>query len=157
MAARSSSAAPLRIAANASVTMPAPNRPQRSATRTAPMRVTAICACMSPRTSAGCRLLLRMMRSTSGSGWPASMILMGGIRMPSWKSSVAFADVVAVDVQDAANQMAIDRRVKEHRRRHDEAAGAVEDHAAEVARLANDGRVARAIEMVVHLVDEARD
>jgi hypothetical protein len=53
--------------------------------------------------------------------------------------------------------MAVDRRVEEHRRRHDQPAVAVEDHAAEVARLADDGGIARAIEMVVHLLDQARD
>src|SRR5262249_6155911 len=72
---------------------------------------------------------------------------------------VAFGDGVrlAVDVEDAADEMAIDRRVEEHRWRHDQAAVAVQDHAGEVARLANDGRIARAIEMIMHLIDQACD
>ena len=59
--------------------------------------------------------------------------------------------------QDAADEMAIDGRVEEHRRRRDEAPAAVEDDAGEIARLADDGRIARAVEMIVHLVDQARD
>src|SRR6185437_4746738 len=54
------------------------------------------------------------------------------------------------------DEVTIDGRVKEHRRRGDEPAAAVEDDAAEIARFADDGRIARAIEMIVHLVDEAR-
>ena len=63
----------------------------------------------------------------------------------------------AVQLENLCHQMPIDRRMKEHRRRDDQAAGAVEDHTAEVARLANDGRIARAIEMIMHLIDQARD
>ena len=63
----------------------------------------------------------------------------------------------AIELEDAADEMAVDRGVEEHRRRHDQAPLAVEDHAAEVARLADDGRVAGAVEMVVHFIDQARD
>ena len=93
MAARSSSAAPFRIAANASVTVPAPKRAHKSFTRAAPICVTAICAWMSPRISSGWRLLVRMMRSMSGTRWPPSQILIGGSSRPSWYISVAFAEV----------------------------------------------------------------
>ena len=92
-AARSSSAAALRMAANASMTVPAPKRLHSSLTRCAPICVTAICAWISPRISAGCRLLVRMMRSTSVCPTPASTILIGGTRRPSWNISVASAEV----------------------------------------------------------------
>src|SRR6202040_1491097 len=48
----------------------------------------------------------------------------------------------AVELEDAADEMAVDRRMEEHRRRHNQAPLAVEDYAAKVARLADDGRVA---------------
>ena len=72
---------------------------------------------------------------------------------------VAFVDRagLAVGFEDAADEMAVDRRVEEHRRRHDQPAVAIDDHAGEVARLPDDGRIAGAIEMVVHLIDQARD
>src|SRR5882672_8919937 len=47
--------------------------------------------------------------------------------------------------------------MEEHRRRNDQPAGLVQDHAGEIARLADDGGIARTIEMIVHLVGEARD
>ena len=198
--------------------MRAPKRAHNSLTRAAPICVTAICAWMSPRISAGCRLLARMMRSISVCATPPSTILIGGSSRPSWNISVALAEVepatapptsalcaiepakatslaggenrrderhvgdvrqaavigmigdehvalldpvafvvAAMEFENAADQMAIDRRVEEHRRRHDQPPVAVEDHAAEVARLADDGRIAGAIEMVVHLIDQARD
>src|SRR5689334_3291993 len=71
---------------------------------------------------------------------------------------VAFRDSARpMHLDDAADQMAVDWRVEEHRRRHDQPAAAIEDHAAEIARLADDGRIARAIEMIMHLIDQARD
>src|SRR5262249_51338586 len=207
MAARNASAAPLRMAAKASLTVGAPKRSHNCLTRCAPICVTAIWAWMSPRTSAGWRLLVRMMRSTSVCATPASTILIGGTSSPSWNISVASAEVepatapptsalcaiepanatipppaqtgagkaalvgmigdkdvavldrpvAAIAREDAADEMAVDRRVEEHRRGHDQAPLAVEDHAAEVARLADDGRVAGAVEMVVHFIDQARD
>ena len=83
IAAASSSAAPLRIAAKAPVTVGAPKRAHSSLTRAAPICVTAIWAWTSPRTSSGCRLLVRMMRSMSGSGSPRSQIFTGGTKRPS--------------------------------------------------------------------------
>src|SRR6516164_4654691 len=204
MATRNSSAAPLRVAAKASMTARAPKRSHNCLTRTAPICVTAIWAWMSPRTSAGRRLLVRMMRSTSVCATPASTILIGGtgrgragdrpadVRLvrdrtrkrddPAIREDrrdeghvgdvgqaalvgmigdedVAVLDrpIAAIELEDAADEMAIDRRVEEHRRRHDQASLAVEDHTAEVARLADDGRVAGAVEMVVHFIDQARD
>ena len=65
--------------------------------------------------------------------------------------------VRAVGLEDRADQMAVDRRVEEHRRRHDQPAGAIDDHAGEIARLPDDRRIARAIEVIVHLVGEAGD
>jgi hypothetical protein len=62
-----------------------------------------------------------------------------------------------VDADNAADQVAIDRRMKEHRRRHDQPPSAIKDDAAEIARLADDGRVAGAIEMIMHLIDQAGD
>jgi hypothetical protein len=61
----------------------------------------------------------------------------------------------AIEIENAADQMPVDRGVEEHRRRHDQPPAAIEDHAAEIARLANDGRIAGTIEMVVHLIDQA--
>src|SRR5262249_35036491 len=141
---------------------------------------------MSPRTSAGWRLLPRMRRSMSGNGRPASRILIGGVDTPFWyipvplagggpavvppttalvgdragkgddlvpgetrrdeghvgdvrqtafigvigDEHVAVADAVfgvgAVDREDAADQVAIDRRMEEHRRRDDQPAVAVQ-------------------------------
>ena len=101
-------AAPARIAAKASVTVLAPNCAHRSFTRAAPMRVTAICAWMSPRMSAGCRLLARMSRPTSGSARPASQILIGGSSKPSWNSSVAFAEVEPATAPPTSALCAID-------------------------------------------------
>ena len=69
---------------------------------------------------------------------------------------VAFV-VAAMEFENAADEMAVDRGVEEHGRRHDQPPGTIEDHAAEVARLADDGRVAGAIEMIVHFIDQARD
>jgi hypothetical protein len=62
-----------------------------------------------------------------------------------------------IELENASDQMPVDRGVEEHGWRHDQPAVAIEDHAAEVARLADDGRVAGAIEMVVHFIDQARD
>src|SRR5690606_23008870 len=45
--------------------------------------------------------------------------------------------------------------VEEHRRRNDQPPPPVEDDAAEVARLADDGGVSGAVEVIVHLVDKA--
>src|SRR5215210_4758337 len=71
---------------------------------------------------------------------------------------VAVADtVIAVQLQDTSHQVAVDRRVKEHRRRDDEPPATIEDHTGEVTRLADDGGVAGAIEMIVHLLDQAEN
>src|SRR5947207_983472 len=112
IAPRSPSAAAIRMAAKASHSASAPNRSHKSLTRPAPIWVTAICACMSPRTRAR---------------------------------------------EDAADQVAIDRRMEKHRRRDDQPAVTVENHARKVARFTNDGGVAGAIEMIVHLLDQACD
>ncbi len=108
MAARNSSAAPLRMAANASVTVRAPKRSHSSLMRCAPICVTAICAWISPRMSAGCRLLERMMRSTSVCAMPASTILIGGTKSPSWKISVASAEVEPATVPPTSALCAIE-------------------------------------------------
>src|SRR5262245_37839495 len=167
---------------------------------------------MSPRISAGWRLLARMMRSRSVCAMPPSTILIGGSKSPSWNISVALAEVepatapptsalcaiepenatisppankghvgdireaavvgmvrdedvavldlrlaAAIGLADALDEMAVDRRVEEHRRRHDQPPFAVENHAAEVARFTDDGRVAGAIEVVMHFLHQARD
>src|SRR5262249_11047059 len=65
--------------------------------------------------------------------------------------------IAAVDLEDAADEMPVDRSVKEHRRRHDQATLAVENHAAEIPRFADDGGIAGAIEVIMHLLDQARD
>src|SRR5262249_29176358 len=44
-----------------------------------------------------------------------------------------------------------------HRRSDDQPAVAVEDDTGEVARLADDGGIARTVEMIVHLLDQAGD
>src|SRR5262249_40403500 len=62
-----------------------------------------------------------------------------------------------VDRKNAADQVPIDRRMEEHRRRHDEAALAIKDHAGEIARFADDGGVAGAVEMIMHFFHQARD
>src|SRR5262245_45220352 len=69
---------------------------------------------------------------------------------------VTVADV-SMQFEDAADEVTIDGGMKEHRRRHDQAPGPVEDHAAEIARLADDGGIAGAIEMIMHLFDQAGD
>ncbi len=85
----------------------------------------------------------------------------GDVRQPALvgvigDEHVARRDRTGVDLEDAADQVAVDRSMEEHRRRHDQPAVAVEDHAAEVAQFADDGGIAGAIEMVVHLIDQAR-
>ena len=71
---------------------------------------------------------------------------------------VAGADAVgAVNLQHALAEMAIDGAVEEHRRRRDEAAAGIQDDAGEIPGLANDGGIARAVEMVVHLIDQSGD
>src|SRR3954464_2905758 len=65
--------------------------------------------------------------------------------------------VPAVHFEDATYQVTIDRCVEEHRRCNDQPPIAVKDHATEVARLADDGRIARAVEMIMHLIDQAGD
>jgi uncharacterized protein YfdQ (DUF2303 family) len=59
--------------------------------------------------------------------------------------------------QNATDEITIDGRMEEHGWRDNEATGAIKDHAREVSRLADDGGIARAIEMIMHLIDEARD
>src|SRR5580704_16028067 len=70
---------------------------------------------------------------------------------------VAVADIAAVQLENLCHQMPIHRRMKEHRWRHEQAAVAVEDDAGKVARLADDGRIAGAVEMVVHFLHQAAD
>src|SRR5262245_56201161 len=70
---------------------------------------------------------------------------------------VAVPERVAVGFEDISDEMTIDRRVEEHRRRHDQSAVAIKDHAREVARFTNDRGIAGAVEMVVHLVRQTRD
>src|SRR5580704_17119804 len=53
--------------------------------------------------------------------------------------------------------MPIDRRVEKHRRRDEYTAMTVEDDAGEIARLADDGRIARPVKMIVHLLHQAAD
>ena len=67
------------------------------------------------------------------------------------------AIVLRVNLDDAAYEMAIDRRMEEHRRRDDEAPGPIENDAAEIPRFADDGGVARTVEMIMHLLDKACD
>jgi hypothetical protein len=43
------------------------------------------------------------------------------------------AALAAIDLQDTADQVPVDRRMEEHRRRHDQPPVTVKDHAAEVA------------------------
>src|SRR5580704_1990693 len=70
---------------------------------------------------------------------------------------VAVGDIATVQLENLCHQVTIDRRVKKHRRRHEQSAMAVEDDAGEIARLADDGRIAGAIEMIVHLLHQAAD
>src|SRR5262249_10636915 len=63
----------------------------------------------------------------------------------------------AIDLEDTAYQVTIDRCVEKHWRRHNQTPLAVENHAAEIPRFADDRRVAGAVEVVVHFLDEARD
>src|SRR5207253_729699 len=134
-AARSSSAAALRMAANASITVPAPKRSHSSLTRCAPICVTAICAWISPRISAGCRLRVIGNEDVAG----------------------LYCSLAAIELEDTAHEVAIDRRMEKHRRRHDQAPLAVQNHAAEISGFADDRRVAGAIEVVMHFIDQARD
>src|SRR5262245_11928282 len=69
---------------------------------------------------------------------------------------VAVPDI-SMHFEDAADEVTINRGMEEHRRRHDQASGTVEDHAAEVSRLPDDGGIAGAIEMIMHLLDQAGD
>jgi hypothetical protein len=56
-------------------------------------------------------------------------------------------DIAVLDLQlgagvglaDALDEMPVDRGVEEHRRRHDQPPFAVKNHAAKIARLADDG------------------
>src|SRR4029077_5445621 len=61
----------------------------------------------------------------------------------------------AIEIENAADEMPVDWGVEEHGGRDDQPPAPIEDHAAEIARLANDGRVAGTIEMVVHFIDQA--
>ena len=74
---------------------------------------------------------------------------------------VAVADAVvrvrAVKRKDAPDQMAIDRGMEKHRRRDDQPAVAVEDHAGKIPQFADDGGIAGAVEMVMHFFHQARD
>src|SRR5258708_26051039 len=56
-----------------------------------------------------------------------------------------------------SDQVPIDRRMEEHRRSHDEATLAIKDHAGEIARFADDGGIAGAVEMIMHFLHQARD
>src|SRR5260370_1156284 len=63
----------------------------------------------------------------------------------------------AIDLEDAAHEMAIDGRMKKHRRCHDQTPLSVQNHAAEIPRFADDRRIAGAVEVIVHFIDQARD
>src|SRR3954447_16621316 len=93
-------------------------------------------------------------RRESHIGYMRQAAFIGMIR----NEHVALPDpaVGAIEIENAADEMPIDRRMKEHGRWNDQAAGAVENNAAEIARLADDCGVAGAIEMIMHLLDEAR-
>src|SRR5260370_41676115 len=71
--------------------------------------------------------------------------------------TLADAAILAVELEDAADEMTIDRRMKEHRRCDDQTSRPIENDAAEVTRLADDGGGAGTIEMIMHLLDQARD
>src|ERR1700724_3230801 len=47
--------------------------------------------------------------------------------------------------------------MEEHRWRHEQSAMTIEDHAGKITRFGDDGRIAGAIEMVVHLLHQAAD
>src|SRR5271154_2147698 len=70
---------------------------------------------------------------------------------------VAVGDIAAVQLENLRHQVPIHRRVKKHRRRHEHTALTVEDDAGEIARLADDGRIAGAVEKIVHLLHQAAD
>src|SRR5262249_19069829 len=63
----------------------------------------------------------------------------------------------AIDLEDMAHQVPIDRCVEKHWRRQDQTPLAVQNHAAEISRFADDRRVAGAVKVVVHFIDQARD
>ena len=65
--------------------------------------------------------------------------------------------VLSIVREDPLHQMVIDRRVKKHPGRHQKAAFWVDDDAAEIARFADDGRIARPIEMVVQFLHQTGD
>jgi hypothetical protein len=73
------------------------------------------------------------------------------------QQEVAIRQRAAMHLEDAADKMEIDRRMQDHRRRHRNAAAAVGNDAGEIARLADDGRIAGAEEMIVHLLHQACD
>ena len=88
----------------------------------------------------------------------------GNVRQAALVGVVADVDVAipdlaagAVKFEHAADEMAIHGRVEEHGRRDDEPALAVENDAGKVAGLADDRRIAGAIEMIVHFIDKAGD
>ena len=89
----------------------------------------------------------------------------GDMREAALVGMVRDEDVAVLDLRlgagiglaDALDEMPVDRGVEEHRRRHDQPPFAVKNHAAEVARLADDGGVAGAVEVVMHFLHQARD
>ncbi len=68
-----------------------PKRSQSSITRFSPARQPATIANRSARFISGRRTLLKISRSTSSCGTPRSMILIGGMMIPS--SKIVFAPV----------------------------------------------------------------
>src|SRR5436309_1719334 len=49
-----------------------------------------------------------------------------------------YCSLAAIDLEDTAHEVAIDRRMEKHRRRHDQAPLAVQNHAAEIPGFADD-------------------
>jgi hypothetical protein len=65
--------------------------------------------------------------------------------------------VGAIELKDTADQMAIDRRMKEHGRCNNQPSRSIENHTTEIARFPYDRRVTGTIEMIMHFFDQARD
>ena len=67
---------------------------------------------------------------------------------------IAVFQYSVVDLQNPVDQMEINRRVQGHWRRHRDASRAIGDDTGEIAQFADDGRIAGAEEMVVHLLHQ---
>src|SRR5262249_567565 len=87
-----------------------------------------------------------------GNMWEGALIGMVG------NEHVIFIQaILPIDLKNAADEMAVDRRMEKHRRRNNKTPGSIENDTTEIAGFPDDGRIAGAIEMIMNLLDKARD